>query len=205
MTVLFRSRLLAAAAVLGVLTLASCAPDAPDAAPSGPTTPTPVPTAQQPSPSPSAPPAEVSATGIQTIALGEPFDETVTQHGAVAAEGCPYAATLSAGAYTLTFSRDAAADDASPVEFVSAATPIGNAAGTEGPRTAEGIGIGSTIEEARAVYPDAEEIVSAGDRRYLRVASDGDSALFLAFTDGEPVIWGLTATILDEPPYELCG
>ena len=65
--------------------------------------------------------------------------------------------------------------------------------------------IGSTIADARAAYPEAEEIPGVGDRRYLRAVDDAGSALFLTYTEGGETVWALTATSLDTPPYEPCA
>lgn len=200
---------LLAAAVLVVGALTACAPAVggqasstsqtatPDGAPSSTASPT------------ATPAADVSPNGILGIALGEPFDDAVARAGATPAEGCERIATVDGAEYSLEIQRpDPPLEPVSPVEVVAVAAPVGNAAqGPVGPTTAEGIGIGSSLDEARAAYPDAATIPTPdGPQHFLKVAvGDDGAALFLAYTEGTPVIWGMTATTLQAPPYEPCS
>lgn len=198
-----------AAAVLAVGFLGGCAAEQqlPAGAPSIAQTEAP---SDSPTPAPApSPSAGATADGILGIVLGEPFDDTVARVGATPQEGCERVATVEGAEFQLQLQRpDPAGAPPSPVEAVSISAPVGNAAqGQVGPRTAEGIGIGSTLDDAFAAYPDAEEIETPdGVTSYLKVATGpGLESLFLAYSEGTAIIWGLTATTLQAPPYEPCS
>jgi len=194
-----RRRGLLALSVLAVVLVTGCAaPNSPGGASTIP--------AEEPSTS-SQPSPSSSGTGIGTARTGMPFDEAMEVTGATpAADVCPWVATLAEDGFTTVIQRDESGDDMSPVILVSASAAA-DASGEVGPRTPEGIGIGSTVEEARVAYPDAEELSpeGMGDRRYLKVNSGGEANVFLSFTDGGERIWALTVTTLPVPPYEPCA
>ena len=195
-----RRRGLLAASVLAVVLVTGCAsPNSPDsAAPVPAEEPT---TSSQPSSSPS------EGTGIGTVRIGMSFNEALEGTGATpVADVCPWVATVEEDGYITVIQRDESGDETSPVILVSASAPP-EASGRVGPRTPEGIGIGSTVEEARVAYPDAEELApdGMGDRRYLKVDSGGEGNVFLSFTDGGERIWAVSVTTLPVPPYEPCA
>lgn len=77
-----------------------------------------------------------------------------------------------------------------------------------GPRTPDGVGLGSTRDEVRAAYPTAEEVApTIGDGFYLRDSDGGatDGARFFEFTAGNDRVSSITLTTRDEPPYEPCA
>ncbi len=165
-----------------------------------------------PSPSPSAsstPPAGVSGSGIGDVELGAPYDEAVTAAGATPVEACPWLASTEADGYMLTVQRpEVSEQDPAVVDLVQvSASPVDlEGKPAVGPLTAEGIGLGSRLDQALAVYPDAVEVESVGDRRYLALEAEaGPGSVFLTYTAGTDIIWGVTATTLDEPPYESCA
>ena len=200
-----RSAAIVAAAALA-LTLAGCATPVT----TGPTDPaglepSPSVTATASAPSPSASAESAGPEGIDGVRVGEPFaSETDGIAGFMLVEGCEGVGTATREGYTLTVQRDGAGGEDSDVVLVSASVTA-DEAGMSGPVTAEGVGIGSTVAEALAAYPDADEVASEGDRRHLRVAEADGSALFLSYTEGDEVIWALTATSLESPPYEPCA
>ncbi|GEM_PF-6482830 len=161
------------------------------------------------SPSASAPAADVSPSGIGDVDLGTSYDEAVAATGATLAEACPWLATAEADGYTLTLQRPELPEQGpAVVDLVQvSASPVDlEGKPAVGPVTAEGIGIGSRVDQALAAYPDAVEIESVGDRRYLAIESEaGTGSVFLTYTAGTDTIWAVTATSLDEPPYESCG
>ncbi|QBR73701.1 hypothetical protein [Microbacterium sediminis] len=77
-----------------------------------------------------------------------------------------------------------------------------------GPRTPDGIGLGSTRDEVRTAYPTVEEVAPAiGDGVYLRQSDDDptDGARFFEFAAGDDRVSSITLTTRDEPPYEPCA
>lgn len=165
-----------------------------------------------PSPSPSAsstPTAGVSPSGIGDVELGAPYDEAVAAAGAAPVDACPWLASTEADGYMLTVQRpEVSEQDPAVVDLVQvSASPVDlEGKPAVGPLTAEGIGLGSRLDQALAVYPDAVEVESVGDRRYLAIESEaGTGSVFLTYTAGTDIIWGVTATTLDEPPYESCA
>lgn len=198
-----RTRSAAAVAVVAIIAaLAGCSTPVT----TGPTDPAEVDhTPSLTTPAPSDTGGVAGPDSIDGVQVGEPFSsETAGIPGFAAVEGCEWVGQASRDDYSLTVQRDAADDEDGPVVLVAVSAPADDVP-VAGPVTAEGIGIGSTVDDARAAYPDAEETRGEGDRRYLRVDEAGESALFLSYTDGEQVIWALTATSLETPPYEPCA
>lgn len=163
--------------------------------------------AEEPTKSSQPSPSSSDSTGIGTVSIGMSFDEAMESTGATpVADVCPWVATVEEDGFMIVIQRDEFGDATSPVILVSAAASP-DASDEVGPRTPEGIGIGSTVEEARVAYPDAEELSpeGMGDRRYLKVASGGGGNVFLSFTEGGERIWAVTETTLPVPPYEPCA
>lgn len=170
------------------------------------------------SPTPTASPADaVSAAGILDVALGESYDDAVARTGAAVTEGCEWEASTfgyeGVADFRLAFQRpEPVTDPASPITLIAVTVPIGNVTegATVGPVTSQGVGIGSTVDQVLAAYPDAEDFGVSGDpRRHLLVETGaetdlGTESLYLSYTEGTPVIWGMTATTLDTPLYERC-
>ncbi|MDN3445093.1 hypothetical protein [Microbacterium sp. APC 3901] len=161
------------------------------------------------SPSASAPAADVSPSGIGDVELGTPYDDAAAGAGATPVEACPWLASAEADGYTFILQRaEPPEQDPAVVDLVQvSASPADLEGGSPiGPLTAEGIGVGSRVDQALAEYPDAAEIESVGDRRHLAIESEaGIGSVFLTYTAGVDTIWAVTATTLEEPPYESCG
>jgi hypothetical protein len=168
---------------------------------------------------PTASPADaVSPSGILDVALGDPFEDAIARTGASITESCEWQATSfgyeGVPDFQLAFLRPNPVDDpAMPVNLVAVTVPVGNVpeGTTVGPVTSEGVGIGSTVDEVLAAYPDAEDFGVEGDpRRHLLVETGeetdfGTESLYLSYTEGTPTIWGMTATTLDTPLYDACA
>lgn len=170
--------------------------------------PTPAPTAAPapaPAPDQGADPANpsgwlIDATGIGPLELGVPLDQAAASLPGYTVGTCPNPAV-----------RFLRADDASGPSLAIAAGADGNVAlitlseGT-GPATAEGIGLGSTVGEAKATYPGL--VASQGfDDRYTLEGAPG----FITFStgqlnvgDGAP-IFSISVVTGGLPPKELCG
>lgn len=153
-------------------------------------------------------PAPASAdTLIDGVGVGTPYADALSSTGAApVAQACPHAAIIAKDGMMIVVERAADGDDRSPVNLVAVSAPA-EASGVIGPRTPEGIGIGSTVTEARAAYPGLEEPAPAGmgDRRYLMVDTGGAGDTFFTYTEGEERIWEYGVTSLAFPPYEPCA
>jgi hypothetical protein len=195
------------AALVAASLLTACAPIAETTAP------TPVADATlSASSTPSAtstPAGEVVLSDVFEVEVGEPFLDAAERTGAAQVQGCSWVARSEQDGYRLQFEGpEAPVTPDTGVDLVAVAAPVGNAAqGPIGPRTAEGIGIGSTVDEARVAFPDAQvSDAPDGPQRYLRVSTgEGNEALFLAYSEGTPVIWGMIATERPNPAIEPCG
>lgn len=200
----------AAAAVLGILT--GCAPstaEEPSAGPTASTEPTPTPTA-----TPAADPADpatwvISEAGIGPAELGGDFaavlgllPDTWKNDDVCSWTAWWTAADSSYGAY---FVRGTESDTApvSEVSVYSAAEDLGS---VQGPRTAEGLGVGASTAEVLTEYPDAEQgSDEIGSGTWMRLPGDADGHVFFQFRDGEDQASNVTVTSRDAPSYEVCG
>jgi len=209
-----RRRSIALTMVVGALVLSGCATAAPGPESTA-SDPAPMPTSEQPSPSPTSEagvdPADpsswiVSGDGIGPVQLGEDFDATLAElpDSWMNDDNCSWMAWWNSEdqSYLVNFLREAESDDASIVlASASAADPV--EAGV-GPRTEDGLGIGSTRDEVLAQHPDASEgEAPIGDGTWLSVSS-GESTVFFEFYGGDQVN-AVTVTTLDQPPYESCS
>jgi hypothetical protein len=166
-------------------------------------TPTPTPAATVDSDDPST--WVITDDGMGPIALGDPFPDALglmPQGTTNDTERCAWTAWWSAPdrSYQVYAARASDAAEDGPVIDVNAAS-WSDPAAADGPRTAEGVGIGSTVDEVRAAYPDAIETPDAVDPSivHLRVGR-----IFFDYRE-TPVIVSVTVTTADAPPYEVCG
>jgi len=139
------------------------------------------------------------------IALGAPFPDALALMPAGTTNdtaNCGWTAWWNAPdqSYQVYAARasDAAADG--PVTVVSTAA-WSDPSGADGPRTADGIGVGSAVDEVRAAYPDAIETPDSMDASIVHLQA---GHIFFTYRE-TPVITEITVTTADAPPYELCG
>lgn len=202
------------AIALGALLVAGCSTTAP-APEQTITAPVPSPTLPTPEPSPtSESPIEledpstwaITETGIGPLEPGGDFEATLSELPDSWAndEQCSWAAWWNAEdrSYTVDFVRGTESEDAPILSAsASAADPVTSGVG---PRTEDGLGIGSTKDEVLAQYPDAGEGRSQiGEGTWLSVPGDGTTIFFEYYTGEEAN--AVTVTTLEEPPYEVCG
>lgn len=223
-----RSRTRTASLALGltaVFLVSGCASEpaaAPTASPSSATTTATPPPTQSPTPTPtptqSAPDIDpqdpstwvVTQAGIGPLELGAPFDgalQSMPRDAQSDAENCAWTSFWSPqdASYQFVIGRDSAGAANAPVIVIDASSSPGTIL-VASPRTQEGIGIGSSLGEVAAAYPDAVPVDSPlgdgeGIPRYMQV---GDS-IFFTYYGGTDVVAGVTVTTAETPPYELCG
>ncbi|GAA3645046.1 hypothetical protein [Microbacterium marinilacus] len=214
----------AASALLTAALLAGCAPSAePVETSSAPAQDAPTPTETTPAPTgTSAPPVQEDVADPSTwqiedgeigpLEIGEDFDETLAELSAgdwTNDEACGWTAYWNApdGAFTVWFARDEQTDPG-PIETIAVEWGPDAPTGV-GPRTEDGdVGLGSTRDEVRAVYPQAEELSSGMDGRVFLWVSDDDpedGALFFEYLEGQDAAQSVVLTREDEPPYEVCA
>lgn len=202
-----------AAAALGVLLLSGCMTAAPEPTTPAPAPPPPDETTAEPSPDPDPPldladPSTwvVSEAGIGPIEPGGDFAATLSElpDSWNNDENCSWTAWWNAEdqTYNMNFVRGTESDDAPIVlASASAADPVTSGAG---PRTEDGLGIGSTKDEVLAQHPDAVEGQSQiGDGTWLSVPGE-EAMIFFEYYTGDEAN-AVTVTTLEEPPYEVCG
>lgn len=218
-----RSRIGSFASVaLGVLLLAGCATadPAPEATASQPppSEPSPTSSAQPSQPEPSPAPSTIDlddpstwlidGTGIGPIEAGGDFATTLAElpDSWRNDENCLWTAWWNAedGSYNANFVRGTTAEtDPIVLVSVSAADPVAPGAG---PRTAEGLGIGSSRAEVLAQYPEAVEgEAQIGEGAWLSVPADEATMFFEFYAPGSDQANAVTVTTLEQPPYEVCG
>ncbi|REJ06659.1 hypothetical protein DY023_06070 [Microbacterium bovistercoris] len=106
---------------------------------------------------------------------------------------------------TAYFARDSETSDGT-VTTIDVESTTDTVQPHDGPRTVDGLGLGSTRDEVLAAHPDAaEQKPTIGDGALLRVGPQGEGAIFFAFRSGEDTVSAVTVTSRDEPPYEVCG
>ncbi len=147
----------------------------------------------------------VTQDGMGPITLGAPFPEALAlmpQGTTNDAENCAWSGWWNAPDedYQVYMARQGDGPEDGPV-FLIATAAWSNPSARPGPRTAEGVGIGSTADEVRAAYPEAIEVADSIDPSivYLHVGR-----IYFTYRD-DPVITAVTVTTADAPPYEICG
>ncbi|MGI6878664.1 hypothetical protein [Microbacterium sp. gxy059] len=209
---------IAAAGIAVLLTLAGCAPEADDVPAPQASSPNATPDATaspQSEPSRSDDPADpgtwvVTDRGIGPVDVGEDY-ETVLEEVRGAGigplgpqcEGVAYAASED-NTYDVQIvdDRDASSDGVVEVS----AHWNGDVMGV-GPRTPEGLGLGSTKAEVRSVYEDATERASQIDGRSFVVRGEGEARIVFEYVDGNEGAVGVAviARAASEPAYEPCA
>ncbi|MFE6995125.1 hypothetical protein ACFVAE_04150 [Microbacterium sp. NPDC057659] len=187
------------------------------------TSPSPSPPASVVSPTPSpietehtdADPADVrtwtiTEQGMGPVQLDELFADAVAGvPNWTVDQNCTWAAFRNdqATGVTVYFARDSEVSDGN-VTTIEAESTTDTVKPDGGPRTADGLGLGSTRDEVLAAHADAaEQKPTIGDGTLLRLgpAGPGQGTIFFSFRAGEDAVTAVTVTSRDEPPYEVCG
>jgi hypothetical protein len=197
--------LLIATASLVAITACAVSPATPST-PTQPTAATPPPTASaEPALEPVADPADpstwlIDAEGIGPVQLGMTLDEAVAAMPGYDVGTCPnpnvrYLASGDAAGTLVGL----ASDDNGNVALVSVTD-------SDGPATADGIHIGSTVADVKAAYADLELSQKYVDRYTLE-----DTPGFITFSTENPdaadeaPIFSISVVTGGMPPWELCG
>jgi len=139
---------------------------------------------------------------VGLISLGDDYVETADRLGDGWTETCE--GLTAWGDPDLNVYFVAGADGA--IETITVEGLIGDPSG--GPRTPDGLGLGSTRDEVRAAYPTVEEATpTIGDGTYLRLGVDdsGTGGRFFEFPASDDRVSSITLTTRNEPPYEPCA
>jgi hypothetical protein len=167
-------------------------------------TPTPTPTeTQTPGIDLSAPQTWIIGDGtVGPLALGQPRADAADYMVAFTTE--PYQCDVDV--YSSTSSRMnvvlSSEDDGTNVAMILINSSLDPAAPS--PRTAEGIGLGSTVDEILAAYPDIQRPDPQRYPTYSLPQPDGAWINFSVAVDTQTVI-GITVMYTDYPPPEYCG
>lgn len=197
---------LVAVVISGCSATASVEPDA--SAPSQTPTPTPSPTIE---PVDTVDPSTwiISADGIGPVTLGQSLDEAAT--------------ALARSSYT---KQDLACDNPGVLLYAATGAPtvvIFVAAGSPtvagvriadydsvlpsgaSPRTEEGLGLGATVADVQAQYPDAVGEVATGSPNYTHVVGDDVWISFATLYPDETRVLNIDVAKGGHMFYELCG
>lgn len=186
---------------------ASPSSTAPTAAPSRTATPSPTATETAlPEADPDDPSTwTITQDGIGPLVLGAPFADALAampEGSRNDTEHCAWSTWWNApdnsfGLYAAR-SSDAGTDASSPVLHIDASAWT-DPTTADGPRTAEGIGLGATVDEVKVAYPDGVDVSLYGGIEAVQVGR-----IFFQHRDGS-LISAITVTSSPQPPYEVCG
>lgn len=152
----------------------------------------------------------ITSSGIGPLQLGSDFSETVDAlpdawtHDPAQ---CSWVAWVNDDDTTIWFAQDSDSAE-SPISTASVeSTPADETAGSDdGPRTEDGLGLGSSKDDILTIHPDATEIpATIGDSVFIAVADAGVGTLFFEFAADSDAASSVTVTERAEPAYEMCG
>lgn len=201
-----RVRIAGSVVAIAALLLTGCASEPkPTPTPTASETPTPTPT---PTPTVAAPdPADVStwvisASGIGPVVRGAVYPDVATPLTTFALApvdaACPRLHTMSReGTATVLLITSEAGDQVEEVW-------LSGDPGAEAPRTAEGIGPGSTLAELTAAYPTLQQTTQVSLDGYGYAVGDDDAG-WLDFIVYQDAVTYIGSSAVPRAPKEFCG
>ncbi|MGV8882441.1 MAG: hypothetical protein ACOH19_09815 [Rhodoglobus sp.] len=188
--------------VIGAFLLSGCASN-PDSGEPAPSEPTDIPTPTSVAPEEDDPAAwVVGYEGVGPVHWGESVDEArglLTDFTETPIEECPALAVFES--QTLPNVWLVLGDDGLTADQVVITADSADAI-SESPLTAEGIGVGSSVDDVIAAYPDAEVgEVAVADTRYS--VTDGTGWINIVVRDG--VVHEIVVRDEAAVSYEVCG
>lgn len=156
---------------------------------------------------------QISMEGIGPFTVGMRYADALTAPGADVSETCTGVAGASpsddqwSGDVSL-WAVASQQDPSSTVTEITVSVPADAASEHAGepPLTAEGIGVGSTVDDVMTAYPDARELDDTGIPGRSLYYVQGDSAGLVFTVEPERgVVWEISVTAGDLPSYEPCA
>lgn len=203
---------LAASAVL-VLGLSACSGTSTEQPTSNPESTESTAQTETPDPEESTPTPEawaITETGIGPFEIGMRYADALTSPGSEVSELCEGVAQVTVpDASDMTMWVMASEHNPeSTLAEISVSVPadtVEDVAG--GPESDKGIGLGSSLDDMKAAYPEARELDDTGvpDRVMYYVPADGGGGIIFTLTRGGDTIWQISVTAGDAPSYEPCA
>jgi hypothetical protein len=219
-----RTRVLVAASLAMIITLSGCASEAVDSQPAtsnssgAPSEPAPEPAVPTASATPSAAPVSSPApvdgndpdswvidfSGVGPLKLGDPIaqaEESAPAYTREPNESCPPVVFLVAEGFPSITVPDPYASRV--IEFIAVGDMDPQIVANTAPRTSAGIGIGATLEELRATYPDLSERQVIDRTHYF--VTDGSGSWITFQLDEQGLVDSVTVSADPDLPSEYCG
>lgn len=156
------------------------------------------------SPSDSDLPQIISTTGIGALRRGGSFSEAERQlGGSTADERCPWVLSQRTDFATWVIGTENTNAAGNAIDLLAIDSFGFDSDALAAPRTGNGVGLGSTLEQVRAAYPSAVDL----EPHYVDAAiryTDSAGSMIFELRDGR--VQGITVLAADaDYPWEFCG
>jgi hypothetical protein len=147
----------------------------------------------------------IDFSGVGPVKLGDPIDQVEASASAYTREpneSCPPVVFLYADGFPSIVVPDPYASRV--IEYIAVRDPDPQAvAAYSAPRTSVGIGIGATLEELRAAYPDLSERQVIYRTHYF--VTNGSGSWITFRVDDQELVDSITVSSNPDLPSEYCG
>jgi len=147
----------------------------------------------------------IDFSGVGPVKLGDPIEQveaSVPAYHREPNEACPPVVFLFAEGFPSVTVPDPYASHV--IEYIAVRDPDPQvAAAYSAPRTSAGIGIGATLEELRAAYPDLSERQVIYRTHYF--VTDGSGSWITFQLDDQGLVDSITVSSNPDLPSEYCG